>query len=154
MGPGWYGNASHHRVVGPSAVASKEEAWARLLEAMCLTSPGHLILSSCEFGSVYLGEAERRSRLEIRKIADEYQVLHVERVYPSKKAPYDVSQMRLGYGKEVYSFKDVGAAANHVNQYVFGYCNAEKEALEDALEHQSEEDLEERRSDLASPSCR
>ena len=150
FGPGWYGDVNNRLVVVPSAKATEDEVWALLLERMCLTSPGRLAMTSCEYGAVHsvnvlgkdgkLGVSERRSRLEIRRVDGAFQILHVERVYPpAQEAPYDIRQYRESYGNEITVFKDIGSAAVYVSNSINDYAQAASEFVADALEHQAEE---------------
>jgi hypothetical protein len=138
FGTGWYGELLHSRVLSVNACESEREAWAVLLERMCLTTPGALVMLSGEFASVWTGKNERRSRLEIRRIAGAFQILKVERTYPVPgDPPRDIAQSRVWADCGVTVFEDIGAAANFVYRYIGAYRGAAADDRATALEHQA-----------------
>jgi len=150
-GPGFVG---HGRFSGVGPRATEVDAWGDVLEGLCLTTPGRLALTSAEFGDVHtanvlapsgkLGMSTRRLRLEVRKIDSHYEVLLVQRAYPPEQEPRDISQSRLGYASKPTHYADLAAAAKGIEEYIYGYKDAEAEHRADVLEHQAKEDRLER----------
>jgi hypothetical protein len=139
----WYAKSPYSGIVSPRDRDSEDQAWAILIERMCLSNPGTLILTSCEFGEVFqsnalgqdgrLGTRNSRHRLEIRLIRGKYQVLDVERTYPPANEPArDTAQHRIHYHGIPETFEALGAAATYVDAYLKDFMQCESDFINDA----------------------
>lgn len=150
FGAGFYAyrlreNGSEGEFLGTSA--TEDKAWLSAAIRLAEYKPGELQMTSREFGSVWtpnvlcndgsLGMLERRTRLEIRKLQDEYAVFSINRRYLSGENPRDVYQRQ-----EDDRFATLGQAADYVGRYIGDYAEAAADNRASAIEAQAESDAE------------
>jgi len=123
-------------VIG-TANASEEDAWLTAAVRLAYHKPGMLQMTSREFGRTYVSNAERRTRLEIRKIAGQFEVFHVECWYAEDKEPKDILQ-----NPQDVVFATLAEAAGYVGQYIGDFEGAAIEDREAALEAHFERERE------------
>lgn len=121
--------------VGPCP--SREIAFQQALEKVALIKPGVTELTSNEFSEVYkantrmadgtLGTSTRRSRIEIRRMDDHYELFIVERLYKSGEEPRDIWQTRHGYGDAAYRYTSLDEAKKEMSKYISDYKVTESE---------------------------
>ncbi|WP_206146782.1 hypothetical protein [Burkholderia sp. Tr-20390] len=138
-------NGSEAEILGSGA--TENEAWLSAAIRLAEYKPGVLQMTSREFGSVWttnvlckdgsLGILERRTRLEIRKLQDEYAVFSIYRRYLRGEDPCDVRQRQ-----EDGRFVTLGQAADYVGRYIGDYAEAAADNRASAIEAQAESDAE------------
>lgn len=124
-------------ISGPSE--TEEMAWLEVVVKLAKYKPGTLQMTSREFGKTgtpnvqcadgSLGFLEIRSRMEIRKIAGQYEVFLMERRYLENEEPYDIRQH-----PQDGVFETLADAAGYVGKFISDYEGAAAEYHDEALE--------------------
>ncbi|MCA8198474.1 hypothetical protein [Burkholderia vietnamiensis] len=130
--PGFY--ARHKRADGSEGMlisfsATEADAWLSAAIKLAQYKPGELQMTSREFGTTWtanvlckdgsLGTLQKRSRLEIRKLGDQYEAFVLTRRYLRGEDPLDVRQQQQGG-----PFATLADAEGYVRQYIKDYEGA------------------------------